>query len=409
MRLELKQHSRTESEKTMSSQPNPAHNFSLQATFSLGFRPFYWAGAFYAVISLLLWTGYLLDVIELKGPFDGLMWHAHELIFGFAVAILVGFLFTAVKNWTRLPTPTGLSLAALLCLWAAGRLMLIFGSGPLVPIIDLLFLPLAALGIAIPLIKSGNRRNYFTFLLMLVLTLANAGFYAVAYGWLEAEASTLFVLAVDVFAIFITIIGGRIIPLFTNNATGSKRAKRHPKLEYAIVTAMGLVLVSDMLYGVSDQMALPRAVLLLALTALHVAKIMCWRPHITRTEPMLWILPVAYSWLPIAFLLRALSLLGAPIDQILALHALTIGAMGGMMLAMMTRSSLGHTGRKIVAGKAESLIFVLITLGAIIRVLAPILLPQYYLLEIALSAIFWSMAFGLFCMIYWPILTRPRV
>lgn len=382
--------------------------FSLEAFFSLGFRPFYLAGAFYAAASLLIWVAYLFDAFELQGPFEGTLWHAHELIFGFAVAILVGFLFTAVRNWTGLPTPTGKALAALLALWGAGRLALIFGAGPLVPLIDLLFLPLAALGIAVPLIRSGNKRNYFTFALMLVLATANGLFYAIAYGWLEIDANTIFLIALDVFAIFITVIGGRIIPLFSNNATGSKRAQRHQNLEYAIVSGMAILLISDVIYGLSEDQAVMRAGLLFILTLLHCIKVALWRPQITLRDPMLWILPLSYSWLPLALLLRALSLAGAPIDQILALHALTAGAMGGMMLAMMTRSSLGHTGRKITAGKIETVIFVFITLGAIIRVVGPILVPQFYLLEIAISALFWSLAFLLFFAAYWKILTRPR-
>lgn len=382
--------------------------FSTDALFSLGFRPFYLAGAFYAAASLLVWVAYLFDFVELQGPFEGSLWHAHELIFGFAVAILVGFLFTAVRNWSGLPTPNGKALAALLLLWAIARIMLIFDAGPWVPIVDLVFLPLAALGIAVPLIKSGNKRNYFTFLLMLLLALANGAFYAIAYDWISVDPNTVFLIALDVFAIFITVIGGRIIPLFCNNATGSKRAQRHQNLEYVIVTGMVLMLLSDLAWGLTDDWAMPRAGFLLALGLLHCTKVALWRPQITLANPMLWILPLAYSWVPIALLLRAASLAGAPIDQILALHALTVGSMGGMMLAMMTRSALGHTGRAIVASKVETFIFIFITLGALVRVFGPIVMPQLYLLEIAISAIFWSLAFGLFFVSYWKILTRPR-
>ncbi len=387
----------------------PLPSYSLAAFFAIGFRPFYLLGAIYAAVSLVLWTGYLFDQIELRGPFEGVLWHSHELIFGFAAAILVGFLLTAVRNWTGLPTPSGWWLAALVLVWLLGRYVVTFASGPIVPLVDMAFLPLAALSIGVPLIKSRNKRNYFTFLLMLVLAVFNGLFYAVAYGWLEMEARDVFLVCVDVFAIFITIIGGRIIPLFANNATGSKRAQRHQMLEHVIVAGMVVLLVSDLVFGLSDQASGMRAILLVGLAILHGIKMVAWRPQITLVDPILWILPLAYAWIPISLALRAWALAGGAVDQILALHALTVGAMGGMMLAMMTRSALGHTGRRITASWAETAMFVLITLGAVIRVFGPIVVPQFYLLEIALSALCWVLAFGLFSARYLGIVMRPRL
>ncbi|MCT4656314.1 MAG: NnrS family protein [Cohaesibacter sp.] len=382
--------------------------FSASAFFSIGFRPFYFAGALYAAISLGIWLAYLFDAIELNGPFDGLMWHSHELIFGFAAAILVGFLFTAVRNWTGLPTPSGPSLAALLAVWAAGRIGMLTGPSMLAMIIDLAFLPLAALSIAIPLVKSGNRRNYFTFILMLILAAANAGFYATSLGLIPLGASDLFLFAVDIFALFITVIGGRIIPLFSNNATGSKRAQRVLPLEHALTAGMLLILISDLVFGISEEWAGARSALLLFVALMHCVKIGLWRPQITLKDPILWILPLSYMWVPIALLLRAWALMDGPVDMVLSLHALTAGAMGGMMLAMMTRSALGHTGRKITASWAETCIYCLVMLSAIIRVFGPIIVPQYYLIDLALSGLFWILAFGLFALRYWSILTRPR-
>lgn len=386
-----------------------SQRFSLAALFSIGFRPFYLAGSLYAVISMLIWIVYLFDFMEISGPFAGMLWHSHELVFGFGSIILFGFLFTAVRNWTRQPTPAGWPLAALLIIWIAGRVGLIIGEGPLVAIIDLAFLPLATIAIAIPLVRAQNRRNYFTIGLLGLLFLANLAFYAVAYDWLDVEASTIFLVAVDVFAIFITVIAGRIIPIFSNNATGTKRAKRIPWLEHTIVAAMSVMTFTDAFLGQSDEFALPRAILLLMIVALNLAKMAAWQPQITRIDPILWILPLSYAWLPIAFFLRALSLLDGPVEQNLALHGLTAGAMGGMMLAIMTRSSLGHSGRKITAGWAETCIFCLVSIGAIIRVFGPLIAPQLYLLEIAISALFWMLAFGLFALRYWPILSRPRL
>lgn len=383
-------------------------SFSWNALFELGFRPFYLAGSLYAVFSMLIWIAYLFDQMELNGPMDGILWHSHELIFGFAVAILIAFLFTAVRNWTKLPTPSGWVLAGLLLLWITGRIHTIIGLGIVGTILDLLFLPAASIGIAIPLVRSNNRRNYFVLVLLTVLTFANAAFYGVAYAVIDVDHSMIFLIAVDVFAIFITVIAGRIIPIFSNNATGGKRAQRHQPLEHVIVGGMVLLLMSDLAFGLSDEWATPRGFLLLVLALLHTIKLVAWRPQITLIDPILWILPLSYLWLPTALLMRAASLFDAPFDQVLGLHAMTAGAMGSMMLAMMTRSSLGHTGRKITAGLAETAIYVLITLGAAIRVFGPLIAPEFYLIEIGLSGLCWMLAFALFAIRYWPILSQPR-
>ncbi|WP_180966902.1 NnrS family protein [Cohaesibacter celericrescens] len=384
-------------------------DFSWNAFMSLGFRPFYLAGSSYAVISMLLWVAYLFDAIELQGPLDGVLWHSHELIFGFATAILIGFLFTAVRNWTKLPTPSGSLLLALLALWCVGRTTPFLGLGAIGVGLDLAFLPVAAICIAIPIFKSQNRRNYFAVALLVVLSSAHFVFYAVAYELMEVDDSLVFLTAVNVFAIFITVIAGRIIPLFSNNAYGEKRAKRHRGLEYVIVFGMLAVLGTDAVFGISDELAPQRAAFMTLLAMFHVIKMLCWRPHITLSDPILWILPLSYAWVPIALTLRAASLLDWPVDQILGLHAMTAGAMGSMMLAMMTRSSLGHTGRPIKASKLDTAIFISISLGAAVRVFGPIVMPELYLMEIALSSVLWSIAFLIFTLRYWPILTSERI
>ncbi len=393
---------------TMTNLPASNTAFSWDAFLSLGFRPFYLAGAAYAAISLPLWVASVFGVVEINGPLEGVLWHSHEMIFGFGVAILVGFLFTAVQNWTGRKTPNGLALGGLLALWLAARVLLFAGGGAIGQVLDLLFLPLAALGIAIPLLQAKNKRNYFTVGLLLVLAVGNALFHAVALDLLNYDSSDVFLWAIDVFAIFITVIGGRIIPLFTNNALGVKRAVRNQRLEDAIGVGMLLLLISDIYWGMSYEAATLRAVLLLVLGGLHLVKIGLWRSHITLKKPILWILPVSYAWLPLALLLRAGALLDAPWDQVLAIHAITVGCMAGMMLAMMTRSALGHSGRPLIAGWVEVAIYCFIVSSAAVRVFGILFFPQAYFLELAVSAACWVAAFLLFCAKYWSILTRPR-
>ncbi|WP_208979593.1 NnrS family protein [Pseudovibrio axinellae] len=390
------------------SKPPSAASFSWEAFFSLGFRPFYIAGAAYAAISVPLWVASVVGLIEINGPLEGVLWHSHELIFGFAVAILIGFLYTAVQNWTGQKTPTGPALVGLLALWLSARVFLFVGGGGLGQILDLLFLPLAALGIAIPLFKTRNTRNYFTVGLLLVLALANALFHAVALDIITLDPADIFLWAVDVFAIFITIIGGRIIPLFTNNALGVKRAQRKQRLEDVLGAGMVVLLLSDIYFGMSYEAATLRAAGLLVLAGLHIVKIGLWRPQITWGKPMLWILPVSYAWLPIALLLRAGALLDAPWDQVLAVHAITVGSIAGMMLAMMTRSALGHSGRPLTPSWVEIAIFYLIVMSAAVRVFGVLLYPQGYEIVLGTSALCWVGAFGLFTAKYWSIVTRSR-
>lgn len=389
--------------------PKSKPGFSWEAFLSLGFRPFYIAGAAYAAISVPLWVASIFGLVEINGPLEGVLWHSHELIFGFAVVILVGFLFTAVQNWTGRKTPNGLALGGLLALWLAARVLLFVGGGPVAQILDLLFLPLAALGIAIPLYQAKNKRNYFAVGLLLVLAVGNGVFHAIALDLINVDPVDVFLWSVDVFAIFISVIGGRIIPLFTNGALGVKRAQRNPLLENVIAAGMVLLLVSDIYTGMSFEAATLRAVGMLVLAGLHIVKIGLWRPQVTWGKPILWILPVSYAWIPIALLLRAAALLDAPVDQVLAIHAITVGSIAGMMLAMMTRSALGHSGRPLKPTLIEVAIYYLIVLSAVVRVFGVLLYPQAYFAILAISALCWVGAFGLFTGKYWGIVTRPRI
>ncbi|SDR48271.1 NnrS family protein [Pseudovibrio sp. Tun.PSC04-5.I4] len=394
---------------TMPNLPKPKAGFSWEAFLSLGFRPFYIAGAAYAAISVPLWVASIFGLVEINGPLEGVLWHSHELIFGFAAVILVGFLFTAVQNWTGRKTPNGLALGGLLALWLAARVLLFVGGGPVGQVLDLLFLPLAAIGIAVPLYQAKNTRNYFTVGLLLVLTVGNGVFHAIALDLINVDPADIFLWSVDVFAIFISVIGGRIIPLFTNGALGGKRAQRNPQLENVIAAGMVLLLVSDIYFGMSYEVATLRAVGMLVLAGLHIVKIGLWRPQMTWGKPILWILPVSYAWIPIALLLRAAALLDAPVDQVLAIHAITVGSIAGMMLAMMTRSALGHSGRPLKPTIVEVAIYYLIVLSAVVRVFGVLLYPQAYFAILAISALCWVGAFGLFTGKYWNIVTRPRI
>ena len=359
------------------------------ALFNLGFRPFYLLAALYAALGVPLWALQFAGAVG--GP--GMLWHAHEMLFGYAFAVIAGFLLTAVRAWTARATPAGAPLAAIAAIWIAARL-----AGLLSPAagaaLDALFAAAVAWGIGRPLVASGNRRNWF--FIALVLALGGA---SVAFLWLPRAG---LVVALDVVLFIMAVMGGRVIPAFTNNAIPGAGARRMAWLEYGALGSVLLLLVCDVL-------ALQRAAGAVALAAalLHAARLALWSPWKTRSRPILWILHASYAWIAVHLALRGLAAFDlAPAGG--ATHALTVGAIGGLTRGMMTRTARGHTGRPLTVGRLELAAYVLVHLAALMRVLAPLLPPAYIELVVA-SAAAWCAAFALYVVVYAPILTRPRL
>ena len=263
-------------------------------------------------------------------------------------------------------------------------------------------LPALALAVGIPIWISGNRRNLFVVGILAVLALANVSFHL-------GQAGTAIRLALDILAILMAVMGGRIIPAFTANAIPAAKPRRLAVVEASAIGLLVLVLAADLLAlrWPIDGSWFP-AVLIVAALA-HGVRLAFWSPLATRAQPLLWCLPLSYAWIPIALALRAAALISPDIDPVLATHALAIGAMGGLMLAMMTRSALGHTGRPLVAGWAETSAFVLIQAAVLLRIVPALVWPGAPLIALGLSSACWSAAFLIFVMRYAPILTRPRV
>ncbi len=377
----------------------------------LGFRPFYLLGAGFAALAVPLWLASYVGLLPDGGYLTGAQWHSHEMIFGFAAAIIVGFLFTAVANWSGRPTPHGGILAGFAGLWILGRILVVAGPGPLAAAVDLLFLPAAALAVAIPLLRSRSHRNLFVVAVLLLLAGANALFH------LEQQSPRPGVdlaelgirLSVDVITLLMAVIGGRIIPLFTGNAVSTARPRRFVALEAVAILSLLAILLLD---AAAPWSALSDAVFagLLALAALaHAVRLLLWDPWATRREPLLWILPLSYAWLPLSLALRALGLVSDEVPPFLALHAMTAGAMGGLMLAMMMRSAKGHTGRPLKASGIENLALMAVVAAAAARVFPALIWPEAAVHFYGLSAFFWSFAFLIYFVVYCPILVRPRL
>ena len=394
------------------------------AFLSIGFRPFYLGAAIFACLAVPLWMVAVLGASDGIALSDGgsallrfdLNWHRHEMLFGFAPAVIAGFLLTAARNWTGLPTPAGGRLAALFGLWIAGRIAMLWpaaGSQPQIAVaalVDLSFLPVLATGLAIVLWRSRNYRNGFVILILLGLGIANTAFHLDRLGWMSTmPGHQAITLAFDLIAVLMIVIGGRVTPAFSANAIAGLRPRRWPLLEVLAIGAPVAILLTDAFLPAIDSGWSREYRWLLWLTgAVHIVRLAGWQPWRALSNPLLLALPLAYAWIPAYFLLRA-WLGGEPgLLPPVATHALAVGAMASLMLAMMTRSALGHTGRALRARPVELVCFGAIHFAALARVAGPLAMPEAYRLWLMLAAMGWTLAFATFAIAYWPILTRPR-
>lgn len=374
------------------------------AVLSLGFRPFYLLAAAFAVASIAAWAVIWLGwCIPCQPAIGALHWHAHEMVFGFACAVVVGFLLTAGKAWTGVQTPQGGALAALAALWFAPRVMFWTGPTVLATLLDVAFLPICAAVFYRVLARADSRRNLGLAAMLLLLGLLNAGFHVALATGAPALALRAAEAGIGLVAMFVTIIGGRVIPMFTANAIAGIRLRRAAWADALAVPAVVVAVVTMALIPSGLLVAAPA---FMAATALAV-RVGGWNSARTWHRPIVFILHLAYAFLPLGFALLGLAAMGW-VDRSTALHALTVGAIGCAIVAMITRTALGHTGRRIEAGRVERIAYACIALAAMARVIGPLLLPQWKPFWIGASAALWMAAFALYLMRYVPLLTRPR-
>jgi uncharacterized protein involved in response to NO len=377
--------------------------------FALGFRPFYALAGVFAMVSILFWLLSFSGVFHTGSYLRGIFWHSHEMVFGFAIAVMAGFLLTAVRNWTGLPTPTGLVLAALAAVWLAGRLLIITAPPLLAAFVDVAFVPMLAVAIALPIIRSRNQRNYKIIVLLVLISIANFAYHLASLGPLPSWlAYTTVITAIDLITILFAIVAGRVIPAFTRNAIPESAPRQIGWLEFLSFGSLVLIIVARVSSDWVPVLSMIPTVLLVIAAVSHAYRLALWQPQLTVSNPLLWMMPVAYSWLPIALFLRALAQYSL-VGEAVWIHALTTGAISGLMLAMMMRSALGHTGRPLVAGGMEMGAFLVLQLAAIVRVMAGLFSEAHYLQVVVASGILWVLAFGLFLTRYLPMLVRPRI
>jgi uncharacterized protein involved in response to NO len=375
------------------------------AMFALGFRPFYLLAALFAALTLPLWiVEHLGGMPSFGGYLGGMLWHAHEMVFGFAVAVITGFLLTAVRNWTGLDTPSGARLAALVGLWLAGRVLVITGPGTLAAVVDALFLPVVAFVLWTPLRRARNRNQFFV-LILLGFAVLNVAFHVAHLRHADWPALSAIEAAVAMVVLMVTIMAGRVIPAFTANAISTARVRQYPMLDRAAITAVILAMIAY-LAGAAPAIV---AALAFAAAFTNAARLVFWDPLATLRSPILWILHVSYAWIPIGFTLLGIGILRGSEVPLHAIHAFGVGAIGGMVIGMITRTARGHTGRPLRAGTMEVIAYVFVHVAALLRVFVPIIWPSAYMWSVAGAAALWSMAFALYAIVYVPILTRPRI
>ena len=369
----------------------------------LGFRPFYLGAAGFALLSvpfwLLMWSGMLSQ----QPVLPPLLWHAHEILYGFAIAVIVGFLLTAGKAWTGLPTPRGPSLGALTLLWLAARIAALGAPYVVYAVLDLALLPIAAFILLRVLWRAKSRRNLPLGGILMLLALVNLAFHLSALGLIDWPALYALYAALALIVMIECVIGGRVIPLFTANVTPGLKIKSWPQFERVVlgVTAAALLAWVAQLQGAW-------VVALLALAAvLQAWRLLRWAPWVTLTRPILWILHAAYAWIPIGLALLALAQAGV-LAPTLGIHALGVGATGGLIIGMITRTARGHTGRPLKVGGLEAAAYALMMLAALLRVLAPLVAPSALPSALTLAASAWSLAFLLYLFQYGPWLLRTR-
>lgn len=384
----------------------PVPRFAL---FQYGFRPFFLFGAAYAAIAPIFWVLIWRGDLSLTTSVLPSLWHSHEMVFGFAAAALAGFLLTAVPNWTAAGPVRGAPLIVLTAVWLAARVLAWIPQAALAyAAADLLFLPLLAASVAPAIIARNGRRNGIFVVFLGILVIANLAFHGESLELTAESASWGIRLAIGVLVTLIAIVGGRVVPAFTIG--GMRMAGRPlgiepaPRLDLAAILILAAMVLCDAV-GLPAQAGGGIAAAAALVHAIRLARWQGWR---TFAVPLVAVLHVGYGWLVVGLALKAIAAFSALVPATAALHALTAGCVGTMIVAIMSRASLGHTGRALHASRPVVVAYALITTGTVLRVFGP-LLPVDAVPLIAASGFIWAAGFAVFAIAYLPILVGPRV
>jgi uncharacterized protein involved in response to NO len=389
--------------------------------FRLAFRPFFLGGALFSLVALTLWGGFWLSGGEWT-PYGGwLWWHAHEMLFGFASAIIAGFLLTAVQNWTGQDSINSWPLFALFLLWLLPRILLLYpiaNSEAFLPWLDLAFLPVVALVMGRLVWRVSQYRNLIFVPVLLLLAISNAQMHwAVVQGdgELASQASHS---GIFLIVLIMTVLGGRVIPFFTATGTATKKSEPSPTVEFLSVATVALLALSQLAGFIGVLPPLLIASLFIIAGVANLLRLVGWHSLLTLKIPLLWSLHIAYLFIVLGFFLCALRYAGLSLawfsgfayHYATILHSFTLGGMGLLILAMMSRVSLGHTGRNLIVGPWMSAAFICLCFAYLCRIWLPLAWPgSSHYLSYVLSIAFWLVGYGIFFAIYAPILCRARI
>lgn len=386
-----------------------AGSIPKMALWNLGFRPFFLGAAIFAIVSMMLWMG--IYVLQLPLPITRIstfQWHAHEMIYGFAMAVIAGFLLTAVKNWTGVQTLYGSGLLGLFALWTAPRILFLFGT-PWIFIagfFDLLF-ALGLIGsILHPIIKVKQWKQLGIIVILVLLASANGCFYLGAAGLIEQ--GVFFGIHGGLFLIvgLILVIGRRVLPFFIEVGVGYPVKLFNSKwLDLAIIVLYIVFLIAEVLVRNPWMVALTA----LGLFITNSARLVGWYTKGIWKKPLLWSLFIAFIWINLGFLLLAVNVF-LNLPNIVVLHTFSVGGIGVIILSMMARVTLGHTGRNVAnPPKAVAIFLIVLIIGAVFRVIAPLIAESHYVIWVAISQMLWITAFLMFLVTYLPMLIQPRL
>jgi uncharacterized protein involved in response to NO len=380
------------------------------AFFDLLFRSYFILATLTSAISMLIWLAYLSGSYTMtKHGLSPLIWHTHEMLFGFAATIAVAFILTAVQTWTGLPTIRGKAVFALVVLWCAIRILLWINTELTVQLAICAQLAwwLTTPGVFTRLVVKGhNRRNYLFIPLLSVMAAINLGILIAELQGNTGLAQHLAKSVVLLFTLLMAVVGGRVIPFFTISGAKTAAINNHPLIERLLLPT-AILGIATFLVGYFVTLPFTPAGLMIMGSALHFARLSRWRSIETLGMTLLWPLHLAYFFMSLGLLLLGLSYFGLGITFSSALHLITVGAIGLMILAMMSRVSLGHTGRLLQPKKMVSIALIAMSLAALVRAFLPLFdLPQF---AWQLSTVLWCFACTIFIKIYWPILTAAKI
>ncbi len=379
----------------------------MPVLFALGFRSFFLLSGLFAVLSIALWVPTFVGWLSLNSYYGQIGWHSHEMIFGYTAAVVAGFLLTAVRNWTEMDTPQGWTLAALTLVWSLGRILPFFSSAlpaELIALVDLSFLPALAIGIGVPLVRCGEWPNLLFLPFLALLWAANLLVHLEILGLVPNLAHQAVLLGLDLIVLLIVIMGGRVIPFFTERALEEVRIKRWTAIEWLAIISVTAFTIGEFFF-IDPRVA---GVLAGVAAIANGIRLGGWYTHRFWLIPLLWVLHLGYGWIVAGFLLKAGSAWGV-VPPPFTLHAFSVGGIGVLTVGMMARVSLGHTARPLKVGSGMAFAFAAVNLAAVTRGLLPILYPQWFLQLVILIGVLWLVGFAIFVVVYAPILMHPRL